>query len=185
MKLDNVSKSFAGRRVLNNLTYEFGKGITAITGPSGVGKSTLTGIMAGLIKPDAGYVLRGEGKMSIVFQEDRLIENLTAIQNLCFAAGKSALDDARGLLCALGLEDDLDRPVSKFSGGMKRRVAIARALAVKPDLLIMDEPFRGLDEAARANAAQLICNRDIHTIIFVTHDRAEIALMNAQHELSL
>ena len=173
MKLDNVSKSFAGRRVLNNLTYEFGKGITAITGPSGVGKSTLTGIMAGLIKPDAGYVLRGEGKMSIVFQEDRLIENLTAIQNLCFAAGKSAL------------EDDLDRPVSKFSGGMKRRVAIARALAVKPDLLIMDEPFRGLDEAARANAAQLICNRGIHTIIFVTHDRAEIALMNAQHELSL
>ena len=95
MKLDNVSKSFAGRRVLNNLTYEFGKGITAITGPSGVGKSTLTGIMAGLIKPDAGYVLRGEGKMSIVFQEDRLIENLTAIQNLCFAASKSALDDAR------------------------------------------------------------------------------------------
>ena len=69
MKLDNVSKSFAGRRVLNNLTYEFGKGITAITGPSGVGKSTLTGIMAGLIKPDAGYVLRGEGKMSIVLQE--------------------------------------------------------------------------------------------------------------------
>ena len=49
----------------------------------------------------------------------------------------------------------------------------------------MDEPFRGLDEAARANAAQLICNRGIHTIIFVTHDRAEIALMNAQHELSL
>ena len=68
MKLDNVSKSFAGRRVLNNLTYEFGKGITAITGPSGVGKSTLTGIMAGLIKPDAGYVLRGEGEMSIVFR---------------------------------------------------------------------------------------------------------------------
>ena len=97
MKLDNVSKSFAGRRVLNNLTYEFSKGITAITGPSGVGKSTLTGIMAGLIKPDAGYVLRGEGKMSIVFQEDRLIEYLTAIQNLCFAAGKSApgCDSAR------------------------------------------------------------------------------------------
>ena len=157
MKLDNVSKSFAGRRVLNNLTYEFGKGITAITGPSGVGKSTLTGIMAGLIEPDAGYVLRGEGKRAIVIHADRLIENLTAIQNLCFAASKSALDDARGLLCALGLEDDLDRPVSKFSGGMKRRVAIARALAVKPDLLIMDEPFRGLDEAARANAAQLIC----------------------------
>ena len=183
MKLDNVSKSFAGRRVLNNLTYEFGKGITAITGPSGVGKSTLTGIMAGLIKPDAGYVLRGEGKMSIVFQEDRLIENLTAIQNLCFAAGKSALDDARGLLCALGLEDDLDRPVSKFSGGMKRRVAIARALAVKPDLLIRRAVSR--PRRSRANAAQLICNRGIHTIIFVTHDRAEIALMNAQHELSL
>ena len=90
-----------------------------------------------------------------------------------------------GCFVRWGWRTDLDRPVSKFSGGMKRRVAIARALAVKPDLLIMDEPFRGLDEAARANAAQLICNRGIHTIIFVTHDRAEIALMNAQHELSL
>lgn len=185
MRLEHITKTFAGRRVLDDLTYEFDKGITAITGPSGVGKSTLINIAAGLVKPDAGRVVREKNKMSLVFQEDRLIENITAPENLCFVAGKGALADARLLLSELGLTDDLERPVSKFSGGMKRRVAIARALIVNPDVLLMDEPFRGLDESSRANAARIICARGIPTIIFVTHDRSEMALMGAEHELKM
>ena len=87
MKLEHVSVSFEGRRVISDLTHEFGPGATAILGPSGVGKSTLVRLLAGLLAPDAGRVEAARGRLGVVIQEDRLIERLSAPDNLTFVAG--------------------------------------------------------------------------------------------------
>ncbi len=185
MKLEHVSVSFEGRRVISDLTHEFGPGATAILGPSGVGKSTLVRLLAGLLAPDAGRVEAARGRLGVVFQEDRLIERLSAPDNLTFVAGAGRRAQACELLAKLGLGDDLTKPTAEFSGGMKRRVAIARALIVEPDALIMDEPFRGLDAATRDVAAQVVRAGGWRQLVFVTHDPGEIELLGARQVLRL
>lgn len=149
-------------------------------GPSGCGKTTLLRLIAGLEIPESGEIVRAE-RLSFLFQEDRLIPHLNARKNVALVLpGRDADARAAQALEALGLVDSMDKPVRELSGGMARRVAIARAVLYETELLLLDEPFRGLDEQTRVRtAAWLTAQTTGRTLIAVTHDRQDARLLNA------
>lgn len=176
LRIDNVSKAFGEKTVLADFSYTFENGKNyAVTGSSGVGKTTLLRLICGLIKPDSGRVDVPDGtRVRAVFQEDRLLPWRTVLKNVTLGNGGEAL--ARELLSALGLEGEADSLPASLSGGMSRRVAIARALCAEPDVLLLDEPFNGLDDEMKARAAALIFDRmKGKTVIVITHDTAPVA----------
>ena len=189
LRLKNVSKSFEGKPVLRDVSFDFPEAaVTAVTGPSGSGKTTLANLLLGLIPPDAGEIKGLEGlKPAAVFQEDRLVEHWDAFRNVRLTARKGVSDETiRRALAEVGLDARERQRVAKYSGGMKRRVAIVRAVLSRPDLLVLDEPFKGLDEAVRADCAAFILREcSGATILLITHDPDEAALMGAAAELSL
>ena len=189
LALRNISKSFNGQTVLRNISFDFPEhAVTALRGPSGCGKTTLVNISLGLLAPDAGEVLLPAGaRMAAVFQEDRLIEHFSAARNVRLTAPATVTDaQIHDALAALGLEEEGDKRVSQFSGGMRRRVAVVRAALFQPHLLLLDEPFKGLDEEMRAKTAAFLCRACAQaTTILVTHDETEAALMGAKAELDL
>ena len=157
IELVNVSKAFGETQVLRGLSERFAQGeAVCVMGRSGLGKTTLASIVMGLEKPDAGAVRGAKGKrFAAAFQEDRLVERLSAQGNLRFACG-AALDEPRmaEAFAAVGLTpQDVEKPVGALSGGQRRRVALLRALLAPADVVVLDEPFKGLDEAARQAAA--------------------------------
>ena len=181
--LQNVCKSFGARRVLDRLNWRFPDGqISCVQGPSGCGKTTLLRLIAGLEAPDGGEIRGAEGKkISAVFQENRLMENLTAEKNLLLTAKQGfSRADARALLNDLGLSDAAQRRVRELSGGMRRRVAVARALAADYELLLLDEPLTGLDDDARLRVLRRIqADLNGRTAVWITHDPDAAALLNA------
>ena len=116
-----------------------------LMGPSGIGKTTLLLLLLGLVSPDSGEITGLPEKVSVIFQEDRLCEDFSALSNVAMVLPRGGEETASALLKALGLEEAMRQPVHTLSGGMKRRVAIARGLAADSPLLLMDEPFKGLD----------------------------------------
>ena len=189
LTIRGICKSFEGRPVLKNVSFDFPEAaVTALRGPSGCGKTTLVNIILGLIEPDAGDVLMpASARTAAVFQEDRLIEHFSAARNVRLTAPASVTDEQiRSALSELGLAQEGEKRVSEFSGGMRRRVAVIRAALFRPQLLLLDEPFKGLDEEMRARtAAFLRRNCAQATTILVTHDETEAALMGATAELDL
>lgn len=184
--IKGVSKSFEGKKVLEDVTYTFSAGTTtAVAGPSGKGKTTLINIILGLMKPDCGTVnISANARVSCVFQEDRLIEHMTARQNLLLTSPKGA--DIDKALIALGLDPENTDRVLKYSGGMRRRVAIARAVLAEPDVLILDEPFKGLDAEIRQSTAEFILDNCGNACrILITHDPDELELMKATEILNI
>ena len=183
IRVENLCKRYGDKRAIDNLSCTFADGgITCILGPSGCGKTTLLRLIAGLEAPDSGAVSGAEHKkISAVFQEDRLFMELSAERNvLLTAASGFTRADAQALLGELGL-DARPVPVRGYSGGMRRRVAIARALAAEYDLLVLDEPFSGLDDATRARAIDVIRARsEGRTVICVTHDESDAERLGAQ-----
>ena len=174
----HLCKSFGDQAVLRDLSFTAGPGITAVMAPSGSGKTTLLRILLGLETADSGTVEGLAGRrISAVFQEDRLLEHLSAEGNLRFALGREYdLNAARALLDRLDLPDTGAQPVREFSGGMKRRLALARALLAPFDALALDEPFTGLDRENRDLA--LACIRETagdRPVLLVTHDAADAA----------
>lgn len=181
----SVSKAFEGRPVLRDISLAV-SGTVAIMAPSGAGKTTLLRILLGLLAPDAGEVRTGGARVGAVFQEDRLIEHMTALQNLALVAGKASRAQLREHLIRLGLNAEADKRVSAFSGGMRRRVAIARAIVYQPDVLLLDEPFTGLDEEMRERTAQyILAHMRGKDIAIVTHDKEEARLLGAQKIFTL
>lgn len=159
LELFHVSKSYHGRAVLQDVTASYERGQTYyFRSPSGSGKTTLFRLIAGLEEPDyqepAGRIERHGSRISMVFQEDRLCEEYSALVNVDMVTGDR--EKSRKHLCRLLEEADLHKPCRELSGGMKRRVAVARAMAAGGDVILLDEPFGGLDEENRCLVEQYI-----------------------------
>ena len=188
--LDHVDKSYNGRAVLTDVSVELRKGeVMLITGPSGGGKTTMLRCMLGLVRPDSGTVTypAGRPRMAAVFQEDRLCEGLPAWKNVALAipgrTGRETRNSILSELSELGIDDGARKPVRAFSGGMKRRTAWLRALTVKPDLLVLDEPFTGLDAARKDILLERMHSvAETTAIAIVTHNTSEIEKICATFE---
>lgn len=173
--VSNLSFSYDGKTVvIDNFSAHLKKGErVCICAPSGGGKTTLMRLLAGLEKPDSGFIEKdGNLKIGMVFQNDVLIPWLTALENASVASDK---DEAEKWLTQFGLQESLDKYPDEMSGGMCRRTAIARAVSFEPDVLLLDEPFKGLDCELRADImAKLSKHFENRLIVFTSHDEAEI-----------
>ncbi len=174
----DLCKGFDGRPVIEHFSARLEPGKAyCVMGPSGCGKTTLLYLLMGLIKPDAGRVIRDrELRFSAVFQEDRLLEQMSAVSNVALVS-RAPREQIEAMLKELGLEkQSLGQPVSTFSGGMKRRVALCRALLAEYDVLFLDEPYKGLDEATRERVMAVTARASRgKTVLLVTHDPKESA----------
>lgn len=180
--ISNLSKSFGEKEVLKDLSITFPSGrITCLNGPSGCGKTTLFRIICGLIEPDSGTVkgINADGRIGYVFQEDRLCGDFSVIDNIALVcANTCSRSKIMEHLAALGLESEADSKVSELSGGMKRRVAIARAICYDAPLILLDEPFTGLDVELKDSVIEYVKRETIgRTVILITHDRQEAETM--------
>ena len=203
--IKSLRKQFNDQLVLSDVSLSVSSGERlCIMGASGIGKTTLLLILAGLEKPDSGEITSaGRGRLAMVFQEDRLLEGEDAFTNVAVvlkASGNRQIvyphgaapitkpgvstdclqDRLRREFEQIGLTSYEGKPVADFSGGMRRRVAIVRAVCADADLILLDEPFKGLDEQSRIQTARYIRERLAgRTLIAVTHDAADANLLDA------
>ena len=181
--ISNLNKSFGERHVLRDFSAVFPAGeLSCVMGRSGCGKTTLLNILLGVMPYDGGDVEGIPERVSCIFQEERLCEDFSAVTNVRIVCARNVTKaEIERQLTAVGLGDSLYRPVKELSGGMKRRVAIVRALMAEGGLIIMDEPFKGLDETTRSLVAEHVKEQiSGRTVIMVTHDEAEVALMGGR-----
>jgi len=186
LTLSEVSRTFGRRRALSrvSLTCEAGE-IVGLLGPNGAGKSTLIAIIATLLAPTSGEVRYGEhvkvgaglrARIGLLAHDLHLYPELTAGENLAFFARLYGVEQpdrcVDAALDRAGLADRRNDLVSGFSRGMRQRLALERALLHGPRLLLLDEPFTGLDDAAtRALVARLLdLKRQGRILILATHD---------------
>ncbi len=188
--VSNITKKYGTETVLNNFSHTFKENtFTVIMGRSGVGKTTLLKILSGLEAPDSGSITGIDGKkISFVFQENRLCSNLTGYLNVRMVLEEKKITPKSDLykrISAAFKKVNLDisdkKPVSNYSGGMKRRIAILRALFATYDILFMDEPLKGLDNETKDSVISLIKEMTAgKTVIMVTHDLSEAESFNAE-----
>ena len=176
IRLSHVTAGYPEKTVLENVSLELPEqGAVAIMAPSGFGKTTLLRVLAGLLKPFSGEITGLENKkISFLFQEDRLLPWLTAEKNVALVSDRAA---AGRWLNEMEIDQGGLLP-REMSGGMQRRVALARALAFGGDVLLLDEPFKGLDEGLRERIAMRVRDAFPLTVLSV-HDAQEARLMNA------
>lgn len=151
-------------------------GRAAFMGPSGCGKTTLLRLAAGLLRPRSGSVRVGAKKISCLFQEPRLFPGRTALENVnaVLSDRPGTIETARMWLEAVHLGEAADKYPGDLSGGMQQRVSLARALAYAGEILLLDEPMQGLDEARKEEMRKLILRHTAgKTILLVTHDQKE------------
>ena len=185
--LDNVTKTYGELCVLDALSLSITEN-TALMGASGKGKTTLLRIIAGLERPDSGEVrFADKPKLSVVFQDDRLFEDFSAVENVTAIIGRDRRAEAADALRELLIDpSELDKSVRDYSGGMKRRVAIARALLADHNILLLDEPFKGLDEDTRNKTAEVIRRySEEKLVLLVTHDPREADLLGIERVVTI
>ena len=177
LKLEEISVRFGEKQVLEKCGLQLGKGErVALTGPSGCGKTTLARVALSLHNPDSGTVSCGFARVAAVFQEPRLLPWLTAAENVNLVLSDSArtMEEARAWLERLELGDSAELYPSELSGGMQQRVSIARALAARPELLVMDEPFKAMDDALRARVLRVTADAlGDAALMLITHSERE------------
>lgn len=183
LKFDHVSFSYENKPILNDFSLSVEKGeIVAIMGASGIGKSTILNLAAGLLKPQSGTVQSEAKKISYAFQEPRLFPWLSTIDNVnaVLSTKKETLEDAKHALEFVELSGNETLSPSELSGGMKSRVSLARAIAYNGDLYLLDEPFAALDESLKERLTkklrQHIKERGA-TALFVTHQASDAKLL--------
>lgn len=192
--LREVSVAFGEKKVLDHVSLELKKGgIYCIMGPSGYGKTTLLRVCAGLQKTTGGTVVSskkasGEEKPAgaiqygMTFQEDRLCMKCSAVTNVLLAADrKYSVEEIRTLLGEILQETALRQPAGQLSGGMKRRVAVARTVLSEAEILLLDEPFTGLDEENHERLLQWILKkREGRTLVITSHDETDAKRLDAE-----
>ena len=186
--INNLKKRYNDKVVLNNFNYIFKeKAISFIMGTSGVGKTTLIKILMGLEQADDGKVIGiSDKKISAVFQEDSLCENLSVLLNIKLVCENISHLEIEKCLELLDLKDCLHKRVKELSGGMKRRVAILRALLYDFDLLIMDEPFKGLDKETKIKVMNFVISKlENKSAIIITHEMEDIMYFKKFRELTI
>lgn len=172
LRIEDITVRYQKKEILRHVTCSFPEGCTtAIVGESGIGKTTLLNLLAGLLRPQEGKVLSDYRRPAYIFQEPRLFPWMTALENVTAVCHDTKRASAI-------LEQLLPHAARLYphelSGGMKQRVSVARALAYEPDLLLMDEPFKGLDEQTRQAVFDCVFTAMRgKTVLMVTHDRAD------------
>jgi NitT/TauT family transport system ATP-binding protein len=189
LELKNVSKSYhepsSETQAIKDVSFEVRDGeLLSIVGPSGCGKSTLLSVISGLIQPSSGEVsiLKENAVLGYMLQQDHLFGWRTIFQNACLGLEiqnkltPENLEYVHELLKRYGLAEFENARPSQLSGGMRQRAALIRTLAVKPDILLLDEPFSALDYQTRLYVSAEIAGiirQEKKTAVFVTHDISE------------
>lgn len=170
----DITVRYGEKTVLERFSLDLpARGITALSGPSGCGKTTLLRVMAGLLPPQAGTVCL-PGRAVMLFQEDRLFPWRTAEQHVADVLPKGARGEAGRWLTLCELDGEGGSCPASLSGGMGRRLALARALACGGDVLLLDEPFTGVDGARMARILDRVRALDI-PVILSSHEAEVLA----------
>lgn len=177
LELRNVEYEILRDKVVRNFNLKVEKGeVVTLFGPSGCGKTTILRLISGLNEPRKGEIFNKFKKMTYFFQENRLLTWKNALENVLLVMDKADQNSVLKLFAKVGLsqKDALKYP-NELSGGMRQRVAFVRAIVTKPDLLLMDEPFSGLDYDMKEILIDIVSQRvsEGMSIILVTHDRME------------
>ncbi|MBN1143339.1 MAG: ATP-binding cassette domain-containing protein [Bacteroidales bacterium] len=191
LEIKGLHKAFGNMTVFRDFSLTFPVGqITCILGPSGCGKTTLLNMIGGITQPDSGSITGFESKtISYIFQDPRLLPWKTVEENIAFVLNQNLPEAEKKKITGrfirlVDLEGFTDYYPAKLSGGMRQRVSIARAFAYPSDIILMDEPLKGLDVKLKYNLIRTfsrIWKSDRRTVVFVTHDVDEAILMG--HEI--
>ena len=183
IELKNIDLSYGEQKVLSGFSFTLADGEKAtLMGRSGVGKTSVMKLILGLIRPDSGSVTVPKSvRFGAVFQEDRLIEELSAVANCRLVLPKKEhKEKVRELLLRLGLDENISiKPVCELSGGERRRVTIARALLAPHGVLLLDEPFKGID-AETLPAVIAAVAEDPSPLLLITHSPDEAAALGCR-----
>lgn len=187
ISIKNLQKAFGAKQVLNGIDYELEDGgVYCLMGPSGMGKTTLLRILMDLENADGGNVQGlGWNDIAVMFQENRLLEWMDAVDNVAVMRrgirDKKLKKEIEENLQLILPADCLHQPVAQLSGGMKRRVALARAMNYPSKLIILDEPFTGLDRETKLEVIDYILKmRGDRILLVATHGVEDAAMLGAK-----
>ena len=185
IEISHLDKTFEDKLVLDDVSMvlEAGK-VTALMGPSGQGKTTLARIIAGLETADSGNVIIGgrealngsyAGRTAFLFQEDRLLPWLNIYDNIALGRRAADPEKIRNLARQLEIEKELWKLPDELSGGQRHRAALARTFAADTSLMILDEPFRGLDSGLKARIIDRLWENETagRTVLLITHSEGD------------